>query len=64
MMMSCWFFGSFAKTSFDIISGSSMNQYVLLRPVVRYFAISSSLNEMKLVDDVIAASIAPVCIAA
>ena len=41
-----------------------MNQYALLRPLVRCLAISSSLNEMKLVDDVIAASIAPVCIAA
>ena len=29
-----------------------------------YFAISSSLKEMKLVDEVMAASIAPVCIAA
>ena len=57
-------FGSLSKTSFDMRSGSSMNQYVFPRPLVRNFETSSRRNEMRLVDDVNAASIAPVCIAA
>ncbi len=44
--------------------GWSMNQYALPRPVTRCFDTSSSRKDIRLVDDVMAASIAPVCIAA
>src|ERR1700720_1815681 len=47
-----------------MISGSSMNQLDLPRPVVRLFETSSRRKEIRLVDEVIAASQAPVCIAA
>src|SRR5262249_17566589 len=45
-------------------SGSSMYQYDLPRPVVRLFATSSSRNEMRLVEDVMPACHADVCVAA
>ena len=64
MIASCCAFGSLSNTCFDIISGSNMNQYDLPRPLVSAFETSSRRNEMRLVDDVSAASIAPVCIAA
>ena len=64
MIASCCAFGSLSKIGFDISSGSNMNQYDLPRPLVRNFDTSSRRNEMRLVDDVSAASIAPVCIAA
>ncbi len=56
--------GSASKICFDMITGSNMNQYDLPRPVVRLLATSSSRNEIRLVEEVIAASQAPVCIAA
>ena len=57
-------FNSLSKIAFDIIKGSNMNQYALPRPVVRFFDTSSRRNEISEVDEVSAASIAPVCIAA
>ena len=42
--------------SFDMISGSSMNQKLPLIPEVRFFEISSRRKLMRLVDDVTAAS--------
>src|SRR5262245_61506936 len=64
MIMSCWSFGSESNTCFDMITGSSMYQYDLPRPEVRLLAISSSRNEIRLVEDVMPASHAPVCMAA
>ena len=53
MITSCCFLVSLSKISFDMISGSSMNQYDLPRPVVRLLATSSRRNEIRLVDDVV-----------
>ena len=64
MIASCCGFASLSNTCFDIINGSNMNQYDLPRPLVRNFETSSRRKEMRLVDEVSAASIAPVCIAA
>ena len=47
--------------AFDMSSGSSMNQNEPLRAVVSDFASSSSRKEMRLVEEVTAASNAPVC---
>src|SRR5512132_4161790 len=50
MIASCWFFGRPSKTIFDMMSGSSMNQYDLPRPAVRLFETSSSRKETRLVE--------------
>ena len=65
MINACWSFGSLSKISFDISSGSSMNQYDLpCLLIVRCFDTSCSRNEIRLVADVVTMSTAPVCIAA
>ena len=64
MIAVCWSFGSESKTCLDISSGSNTKKKPLLRPVVRLLAISSSRNEIRLVEVVMATSIVPVCIAA
>src|SRR3989442_904027 len=50
MMTSCCAFGSLSKITFDIRSGSNMNQYDFPRPLVRNFETSSRRNEMRQVE--------------
>ena len=64
MMRSCWSLGRPENTVFDIMIGSSMNQYERSRPEVRALDSSSRRNEIRLVEEVITASHAPVCTAA
>ena len=63
VMIFCCSGVSFDHVSFEITSGSSMNQIALLRAVVTAFAFSDSRKLMSDVLDVIAASSTPLDIA-
>ena len=62
-MIFCWSGVSLFHVSFEMTSGSNMNQTALLRAVVTPFAFSDSRNVMSDVLDVIAASSTPLFIA-
>jgi hypothetical protein len=62
-MIFCWSGVSLVHVSFEITSGSNMNQIALLRAVVTAFEFSASLKLMSEVDDVSAPSSTPLDIA-